>query len=119
LMRAIIANEMGKRLGMDYTPRYKTVEVTLNNNYLGVYLLTEQVKISKDRVNAIDSDITGGYLIELDRNPNIDPEDYYFNIYDTPYNLKEPEEASNERKDYIETYMKDAYDALYSSNFKD
>src|SRR5690606_9261219 len=84
-----------------------------------VYLLTEQVKISKDRVNAIDSDITGGYLIELDRNPNVDPEDYYFNIYDTPYNLKEPEETSNERKEYIENYMKDAFDALYSSNFKD
>ncbi len=60
---------------MDWAPRTRFVEVVLNGEYIGVYLLLETVKRDGDRVDIAklkDSDLagdslTGGYILAMDK----------------------------------------------------
>ena len=60
---------------MDYAPRARLVELILNGEYWGVYLLTEKIKRDKHRVDISrltpDEDsgdrLTGGYLLKFDK----------------------------------------------------
>jgi hypothetical protein len=76
LLRTDVAFKMGKIFdGMAWTPDSRQVDFYLNNEYLGVYQLTEAIKIDKKRVNfyieekekIIASDKPdGGYILEID-----------------------------------------------------
>lgn len=116
LMRNEIAMEMGRRLGMAYVPRTQTVEVNLNSTDLGTYVLTEQVKISTTRVNAVSTDVTGGYLIEIDQRRD---QTYRFETTTSePYAIKEPSVPTAPQLAYIQGYVQDAEDALNSAGFE-
>jgi hypothetical protein len=63
-------NDMG-----NYAPRTQFVELIINNNYQGLYVLTERIQIGPDHlniepfsINTTDSSAIGGYIIEVDRN---------------------------------------------------
>jgi len=58
-----MAFELGKRLGLAFTPTYRYVDVYINNSYKGVYQLTEQIQVNPGRV---DIDNTRGWLVEFD-----------------------------------------------------
>lgn len=74
LVRNDTAFTFSRSLGLAYTVRDRHVEVSLNGQYLGVYQLTEHVRIAPDRVNVPElkvSDtaapaVTGGYFMEVD-----------------------------------------------------
>jgi len=74
LFRNALAFEISERCGMYYTPAYRYVDVTLNGNYIGNYMIADQVERNKARVNldklevtdSVMPDITGGYLLEVD-----------------------------------------------------
>ncbi len=78
LMANPLTYEMCRRMG-NYAPRTKYCEVTVNDEYMGVYSLTEKVKRSASRVNiaklkkedTTGIQLTGGYIIEM--NINGDP----------------------------------------------
>ncbi|MDE6461964.1 MAG: CotH kinase family protein [Muribaculaceae bacterium] len=65
---------LGKLIGMDWTPSFRPVEVVLNNDYIGLYFLTETIRIDDSRVDIYeqrnketDPDlIKGGWLVEVD-----------------------------------------------------
>lgn len=116
LMRNEIAFETGRRIGMAYVPRSRTVEVTLNGTELGTYLLTEQVKVAPNRVDAVATDVTGGYLLELDR--RLDGT-YFTTTRSVPYVIKEPSTLTADQTTYISTYVQQAEDALNSADFAD
>ena len=64
-----LSNEMGR-----YAPRSKFVELYLNDEYRGVYVLMEKIKRDKNRVpiSSLDpnknsgDDLTGGYILKFD-----------------------------------------------------
>ena len=66
--------EMGRRMGMSWNPHQEPVEVVLNGQYIGMYFLTEKIRVSKNRVNVIKQNnnetdttkVTGGWLLEID-----------------------------------------------------
>ena len=64
LMRNYIAYRLSAALGAYYAPRCEFAELYLNGEYLGVYLVTETIKISKDRVNIPKDDYS--YIVEVD-----------------------------------------------------
>lgn len=112
LMRNEIAFELGRRLGMAYVPRTRTVEVSVNGFNQGTYLVTEQVKVSPSRVN-----ISGnGYLLELDRRMD---GTYFTTSRSVPYVVKEPSTLSADQMSYISGYVQEAEDILNSVNFAD
>ncbi|SMG24597.1 CotH kinase family protein [Fibrobacter sp. UWB13] len=64
LMRNFIAYRLSAALGAYYAPRCEFAELYLNGEYLGVYLLTETIKISENRVNIPKNDYS--YIVEVD-----------------------------------------------------
>jgi hypothetical protein len=73
LVRNALAFEISKACNIYYTPDYRFVDVILNGNYIGNYMLTDQVERDKDRVNTekmdtsrLDPNLTGGYVLEID-----------------------------------------------------
>jgi hypothetical protein len=126
LMRNKIAFELGRRIGADYTPESRFVEVVLNGQYWGNYMLTSVVEVNDNRVkiNALKSTdtsptaITGGYIVELDYKLDAD---YFWRstTKNLPFTIKEPETITTDQLAYIKGYMQATEDALYASNWKD
>lgn len=79
-MRNTIGFWLSEQLGLAWTPKQRPVELVLNGDYVGLYFLTETIRVDKDRVNITEqpdniSDpelITGGWLVEID-NYDSDP----------------------------------------------
>lgn len=66
--------ELGRIMQMDWTPSTRPVEVTLNGEYLGLYLLTETNRIGRSRLdiyeqpnwNEDEESVPYGWLVEVD-----------------------------------------------------
>lgn len=73
-LRNFTGFNLGRRIGLPWTPDQQPVEVVINGDYRGLYFLTESIRIEKDRVNITELDdnvsdaelVSGGYLVELD-----------------------------------------------------
>jgi len=79
--RSLIRNKLALSLGtssvfndgIKWTPSGQHVEVRLNGDYVGVYLLTEDIRIDPARLNlkrmssnAAANEVDGGYIVEVD-----------------------------------------------------
>lgn len=114
-----LLNEMGW-----YAPRYRYCELVINNDYKGVYLLVESLKIDNDRIDlapTIDNDITGGYLLELTTSNRLSKGEPYLisDIAEQVMGIKYPkdEELTAEHTEYITNYIDDFEKALYNKHF--
>lgn len=58
-----VAMKTGQLMGMPYTNHIEPVEVNLNGQYLGLYMLTEQIEVKNKRVDVGDD----GILIQLEQ----------------------------------------------------
>ncbi len=72
LLRDVLAFEIS-RPWMEFVPKARFCEVIYNGYYYGVYVLTELVSKGRYRLNLEDpgeegDELTGGYLMEVDRN---------------------------------------------------
>ena len=73
-MRNAAGFELSKMLGIAWTPDARPLEVVMNGDYIGLYFLTEHIRVDKDRVNIVEQEdeetdaqkITGGWLVEID-----------------------------------------------------
>ena len=134
LLRNSLAYHMGSQTGQ-YTPRTHLCELYINNDYRGVYMLTEKIKRDKNRVDIANlksddvsgEELTGGYLVQIDRDDaNSDIDGWYNNTSPTKfYSYHDPkaEEMQTVQRDYIKTYItnfeEDMSSAAYVSKYKD
>lgn len=115
MIRDYLSYTLGNMLG-DYSPRVKFVEVVVNNDYKGVYILTEKIKIDSDRVDLKklkndDNDapnVTGGYIIKADKTTGGDFVAWALpnaNGWQTDFLLDSPksEDITNQQNNYIES----------------
>lgn len=125
LIRNVLAYSMSAKLG-HYAPRVRLCELILNGEYQGVYVLTEKIKQDKNRVNISkhddsDSDVSGGYIIKLDKFTG--SQDYSWNtaIGDLFVQCEYPDvdDISSDQKVYIRNYVNDFEAALFSEDFTD
>ena len=123
LLRNRLAMELGAAIGMAWTPRTAFVELYLNNRYEGVYLLSENIKVAKDRVNIdeLEEDhvaadqLSGGYLLEVDFR-----HDGHTMITATdqlPIVFQSPEEPAAAQEAYIKGYIDEFERVLHSGDF--
>lgn len=54
LLRNQIVYALGAQIGMDATPDCRSIDLYINGEYMGVYLITEKVEIDKNRVDITD-----------------------------------------------------------------
>lgn len=79
-LRNTVGFWLSRHIGMAWTPSQQPVEVVLNGDYIGLYFLTELIRVDKDRVNIVEQpdntthadSVTGGWLVEID-NYDSDP----------------------------------------------
>ena len=121
LLRNITAMRLSEICGFGWTPRMRTVEVTLDNKYLGVYNFSEHKKVSSDRVNIDvvegDADVTGGYYFEIDQR-SVGEEDYCWETeMSIPILVAEPEEPTEAQYEYVKQYFADFEAALKALDY--
>ena len=116
---------ISKALALRWTPRMKPVELVLNGKFMGLYFLTEHVRIASNRVHIheqADSEthpdsISGGWLVEID---NYSTEgNIAFNEGNGQYvmiSLREPEVLSSAQRNYLESQIYAINDALYGDS---
>lgn len=127
LMRNYLAYNFADLLQMEYSPRMRFVDLFLNGEYLGNYLLGEKIKISENRVpihkmkksDKEDDTVTGGYIIEKDGIDRLKVDDVYFQTDlingQGVFAVKEPKSSkiNQIQLDYIKNYFIKAEQALY------
>lgn len=132
LIRVPLTYDLSRMMG-HYAPRFKTVEVVINNEYSGVYALMEKPKWGKYRIDipklSINDNsapaITGGYIIKIDRadeagwyslfpgDPSGNSHFYYEYVY--------PKDTliTSQQKGYIKGFMDDFETVMNSPSFND
>lgn len=136
--KSLLRNAMAYRFGrlmMDYAPRTRFVELMINGDYKGVYILTEKIKRDKNRVDIAKlkpedntgDQLTGGYILKIDK---LNGEESFISDH-APINATagqsiafgfhdpKPSEITNQQKNYIENWMDDFEDVLQSQFFND
>ncbi|MFN8259119.1 MAG: CotH kinase family protein [Bacteroidales bacterium] len=132
-VRNALAFKLFRQMG-HWAPRTRLCEVLINNEYLGIYQLTEKIKIDDDRINldkitVSDNSgdaITGGYVFSIDYydasnswKGNYAPYGYPNNEVYYVYNFPKPVEITWQQKSYIQNYVNNFEKALYGTNYKD
>ena len=123
MIRNKIARYIGELSDLEYTPNAEYVELFINEDYQGTYLIGQKVEESSNRVDIGDD----GYLIEIDTDANnrIDSDDIIFkptiwsSIHtDGVFNIKDPDiDYGSDEFHLIENYINEFESVLYSNNF--
>jgi hypothetical protein len=124
-LRNAIGFELSRRMGMPWTPEDRAIELVLNGEYQGLYFLTENIKVDKNRVNIVEQAdlatdpeaITGGWLVEID-NYDSDP---HVSITEgngerIVFTYKSPEMLSAEQEAYLTQQVKAMNNAIYAED---
>lgn len=130
LMRNILAFEISRRVGAEYTPYCQPVDVILNGEYKGCYQLCDQIEVNQNRVNITEMEpedvsgeaLTGGYLFEIDAYAYNEPEhSIFYSARGIPVTIKSPDDDDivTQQKAYIESYFKQLESRLFSDSFTD
>jgi len=116
LIRNALTYSIYTQMG-NYAPRTQFIDLVINDNYRGIYMLTEKIQIGQDHLNINPLKIdkkdslkaNGGYLLEIDRNnwkapfpPKSDTSSHalFYDIYAPKKNKLNP---------YIEEKIKSQY----------
>jgi len=114
-----------------YAPRCRYVELILNNQYQGVYVLMEKIKRNKNRVNISKlqttdnsgDNLTGGYIIKIDKTTGGDTEGWlsnYSNYFGNTmylYDYPKQEDITTAQKTYIQSYVRKMENAIYQGKY--
>lgn len=124
-LRNAVGYELSRMIGLPWTPSARPVEVVLNGDYIGLYFLTETIRVDSDRVDIIEQAdeetdplaITGGWLVEID-NYDSDP---HVRITEGNgeriiFTYKTPEILSTQQEEYLRTQMETIDEAIYNKD---
>jgi hypothetical protein len=136
-MRNTLAFDLFAAMG-HYQPHTRLCEVIVNNEYQGIYVLTEKIKRDRNRVDISELtpsdtsaiDVTGGYIVEIDY-PDGSGSDGWLSKYeaiDCPgtrrypyflYRYPEPEDIAPRQKQYIQGFINTIDSVLRSPKWAD
>lgn len=124
-LRNTLGFELSRRLGLKFTPAQRPVEVVLNGDYIGLYFLTETVRVAKNRVNiteqpdytSLADSVSGGWLVEID---NYDDASQVRitegNGEIIRFTYQSPELLSTAQRDYLTKQMTAINTAIYNTD---
>ena len=137
LMRNLVSMKVSSLTSLAWTPGCVPVELVLNGEHKGSYLLIEQVRVDNHRVNITEMKptdnegdaVTGGYLLELDF--HYDNEVQWTDKHGgsvewgenggIPFGVKypDPDDLTAAQLAYIKKYVSDTAEAIYGEDFRD
>ena len=130
LIRNRMTYWLGQQLGMEFTPQCVPVEVVMNGEFYGSYLLCEQIRVGKGRVTIDDLDDqdplaitdeqirTGGYLLSLDSFTDDEKRSFTTENGMDVY-IESPDENVEYFSEYIKAYTQKVENAIFGEGFKD
>ncbi len=124
--KSLIRNDFASYLGttifknMDWNPSFMPVELILNNEYKGSYLIGEQIKIDEDRVRINDISkeeemVNGGFIAEI--NARMDEDFNFKTSHGVCISLKDPDEVEPVIQDYVKSIIQHTEDVIFDDNF--
>lgn len=124
LVRNMLAYDVARLFSeLGSTPNCQSVEVYLNGDYRGVYLLCEQVEVNNNRVEISEdaSLVDTGYLVEMDGwsdKVQVSVPDHLNSS--RKYTIKSPdsEVITKEQKEFIQAYLKDCMKAIQGTDYE-
>ena len=117
-IRDALTYEMGRRTG-HYAPRTHHCELFINGDYKGLYMLSEKIKVDKNRVNitkmsAADTAgdaLTGGYIFKADHPDKDEPVAWTTSSlagdFEVTYifHYPKPEDVTPQQQNYLREYF--------------
>jgi len=128
LMRNTVGYEANRMFGAPYTAQIRMVDVMLNGEYKGIYQLTDQIEVNKNRINVTkmtpedieQPELSGGYLLEIDNYASGEPVHFFSSKFGTPINVHHPkDEITTPQFNYIQRYYDRLENRTFSYNCKD
>lgn len=121
LMKNYLMYHLSTKLDAYYAPRCEFAELYLNKEYLGVYLLSETIKIGKDRIN-IPKD-SNSYIVEIKENHRQGQQIVYSHILKKdsigkPFRIHAPKNASSEVQSTLQKHLENFETFLKSIDFQ-
>ena len=121
-MRNQISFDFARELGLDYTPNYKFVDLWVNGDYIGNYMVVEKIQVNENRVNLVND---FGVISELDNLYYMDEKNWFRStISRTKFTLKDSvaDDEDDENSVSVQAFEQFENDintfesALYSEN---
>ena len=129
MIRNALTRNLGEFISMKNTPAAKFVDLYLNGTYQGTYQISDQVEVRQHRVDISEQDealtassnITGGYLLEVDGFADINEKYFYTGTKDIYVRIHYPDEdyIQPNQISYISNYVSAFEKALFSTKFDD
>lgn len=127
LIRNALAFEIGSYLGMSFTPSVRFVDLAINGDYVGNYMITDQIEVDKQRVAVKKQDssdvdlpnISGGYLLEIDGFAAGEAV-WFQTSRGLQVTIKSPDEEqiNANQKAYISDYIQQFENVVFSCDYK-
>ena len=114
-LRTATAFAIASQTRLGWTPRFRYVDVVLNGQSQGLYLLTEQVEEGEGRVDLPDD----GYLLEINQRYLRDNEPGFRTRRGTPVAFKDPDEVTKRQRLEVKRGVRRFERVLYGSDFAD
>ncbi|MCF6332861.1 MAG: CotH kinase family protein [Draconibacterium sp.] len=129
LIRNVLTFTLASTLG-NYVPRCRFVELFVNNDYRGIYVLMEKIKRDKNRIDIAKlkkediagEDLTGGYIFKIDKQTGSGGDGWYSSFLSNgtntfyQYEYPKADEIQQPQKEYIQNYMNEFETALYNKD---
>ncbi len=101
--------------GIEWAPDCRPVDVYLNGDYRGNYMLIEKVTVNEDRINIVNGKenpaVEADFMVELDNYANKAGDNgiVWFTAKSFPYEIRGEDNLTKERCEYIDKWVTDAY----------
>ena len=129
MIRNVLIYKLSNQLGR-YASKTRFVELFLNNEYQGVYVLMEKIKRDRGRVSIsklepdeIDGDdVTGGYILKFDwfyTGDNIGGFESGYDGMIYNYHYPKPSDIAPQQEAYIQDYIDNFENLMLSNNYAD
>lgn len=126
LMRNRVAFEVSRRVGMEYTPFCRMVDVMLNGEYRGSYQLTDWLGVDPNRVDIVEmmpSDVeeplvSGGYFFEMNGYAGSDPVNFT-SSHGNPVTVHSPDDDAIQPRQlqYLTDWFNDMESRLFAAGY--
>ena len=112
--------EVARWMGMPYVNHSRFVELFIDGEYEGLYLLTEQVQQGTNRVDVSDAE---GILLAMDKDdgPELSPQstdNFWSTVYNMPMCVKHPDDVTTEQRDSIQAVLAELESAIKSVDYE-
>ena len=114
-LRTAAAFAIASHTTLRWTPQLRFVDLVVNGQPRGLYMLTEQVEVGEGRVDLPDE----GFLLEINQRYLRDDEPGFRSRRGTPVAFKDPDEVTRRQRRTVRRAVREFEDVLYGPDFAD